>query len=303
MTTPDDILAAVVSAPHEDLPRLLYAECLEDRGGPGDAERAGYIRDSFNAAKPGPGRRAMKMRKAAYLQRQCGGTAGTPFGLPLGSGVTVWLAYNGTRRPDKLRHLPQCVGIAIADRGFVTEVRLPYRAFLGGECWRCEGSQFVPCVHCDENGYRPDGFGVNHCHECDGPGSSRQMPCPECKATGRVPGLAAELCALHPLTRVVATDREPTDYGRGDGSAVVFWEPGILQPLPHQLPFGVAVAGGWAVDFPMPGLMAYPFANRKAANDALSVVMVNIGRKWAGLKELPSILLRPQRPVGDAEQE
>ena len=38
------LLAAVWASPHSDTPRLVYADCIEDRGDPGDAERAEFIR-------------------------------------------------------------------------------------------------------------------------------------------------------------------------------------------------------------------------------------------------------------------
>jgi uncharacterized protein (TIGR02996 family) len=45
MRSEDDLfLTAVSAAPWDDLPRLVYADWLDDRGGPGDAERAEFIR-------------------------------------------------------------------------------------------------------------------------------------------------------------------------------------------------------------------------------------------------------------------
>lgn len=44
MTDEDSFLAAICAAPREDLPRLAFADWLDDRAGPGDAERAAFIR-------------------------------------------------------------------------------------------------------------------------------------------------------------------------------------------------------------------------------------------------------------------
>ncbi len=40
----DALLAAVWASPHDDLPRLVYADFIEERGHPGDADRAEFIR-------------------------------------------------------------------------------------------------------------------------------------------------------------------------------------------------------------------------------------------------------------------
>jgi uncharacterized protein (TIGR02996 family) len=69
-------------------------------------------------------------------------------------------------------------------RGFVSEVRLPAAAFLGGVCGRCYGIQV-------EAAGRADNW-VRDCSACDG--------------TGRTPGLAGPLFAAHPIERVVLAD-------------------------------------------------------------------------------------------------
>jgi uncharacterized protein (TIGR02996 family) len=49
MTEEDAFLAAVLSEPHDDTPRLVFADWLEERDGPGDAARAEFIRLSVSA--------------------------------------------------------------------------------------------------------------------------------------------------------------------------------------------------------------------------------------------------------------
>jgi uncharacterized protein (TIGR02996 family) len=44
MSEEDGFLAAVLAAPRDDTPRLAFADWLDERGGPGDAARAEFIR-------------------------------------------------------------------------------------------------------------------------------------------------------------------------------------------------------------------------------------------------------------------
>ena len=79
MTTGDDLLAAVWAAPHDDLPRLAYADWLDERG---DAPRAEFIRVQCAVAKLDPwddGRGPLEKREAA-LRRKWG--QGWKAGLP-----------------------------------------------------------------------------------------------------------------------------------------------------------------------------------------------------------------------------
>jgi uncharacterized protein (TIGR02996 family) len=46
------LLASVLAAPDDDAPRLVLADWLDERGGPGDAERASFIRCQIELAKP-----------------------------------------------------------------------------------------------------------------------------------------------------------------------------------------------------------------------------------------------------------
>ncbi len=49
MTQEDAFLAAILAEPRDDTPRLVFADWLEERGGPGDAARAEFIRLSVAA--------------------------------------------------------------------------------------------------------------------------------------------------------------------------------------------------------------------------------------------------------------
>jgi uncharacterized protein (TIGR02996 family) len=63
VASPDDLLPAVLAAPDDDLPRLVYADALEERG---DATRAEFIRVQIELARD-PGRLDLKAREAALL--------------------------------------------------------------------------------------------------------------------------------------------------------------------------------------------------------------------------------------------
>jgi uncharacterized protein (TIGR02996 family) len=51
MSTGDDLLAAIWAAPHDDLPRLTYADWLDDHGDPARAE---FIRLQVQTARTDP---------------------------------------------------------------------------------------------------------------------------------------------------------------------------------------------------------------------------------------------------------
>jgi uncharacterized protein (TIGR02996 family) len=50
-TTESGLLAAILAKPEDDLPRLVYADFLDERNGSGDAERAEFIRVQVELAK------------------------------------------------------------------------------------------------------------------------------------------------------------------------------------------------------------------------------------------------------------
>lgn len=54
MTDREALFAAVVAEPEDDLPRLVFADYLDDTGVPADAARAAYIRTQIEAEKHAP---------------------------------------------------------------------------------------------------------------------------------------------------------------------------------------------------------------------------------------------------------
>jgi hypothetical protein len=99
------------------------------------------------------------------------------------------------------------------------------------------------------------------------------IECPACSGTGRVPGLARELFAAHPLTRVVLTDREPT-YGQSGW----YWMTGNNRP--DETPYRITK------HFQKRHKGYTRFATRDDALTALSDACCAYGRGLAGLRPL-----------------
>lgn len=165
------LLAAVLDAPDDDLPRLVYADWLEDTGQP---ERAEFIRVQVAIARC----------RCRYMPCVCDAA-------PLRHREhALWLRTIQWFNPlvdlgFSLRlHAADEAPCVVVRRGFVAEVRLPLAAFLGERCdvMACAGS---------------------------GRNTELNARCDNCSGTGRIPGVAADLFARHPIERVVLTDLEP----------------------------------------------------------------------------------------------
>lgn len=126
MTEEDALIAAIKAAPNDDLPRLVYADWLDERGAEGDAERAEFIR--LHIACHG---KLILMtteegeRIVATLQRLIHDDC---VGLPLN-----WLGFarDALENRDLLRPGQHRAGnIAGFSRGFVEAVRCPAESWL-----------------------------------------------------------------------------------------------------------------------------------------------------------------------------
>jgi uncharacterized protein (TIGR02996 family) len=98
----DAFLRDILDAPEDDVPRLVYADWLEEQG---DAERAEFIRVQIELARPGPvaARAALERRERELLEAH-----GDEWAAPLAPLVSEW----------------------VFRRGFVDEVHAGARAFL-----------------------------------------------------------------------------------------------------------------------------------------------------------------------------
>ncbi len=68
MTDHDALLQAVLAAPEDDLPRLVFADFLEESGHPANAARAQFIRLQIEAEQVGVLRKEELLAKAAELR-------------------------------------------------------------------------------------------------------------------------------------------------------------------------------------------------------------------------------------------
>ncbi len=186
-TTADALLAAVLANPGDDAPRLIYADHLEERDGPGDAERAEFVRVQVELARlegvsVRPLLESARTRAVildAVLEYQRDGLrrrerellqAHYPDWLPrLIPGEQVIGGPDGTGR---------CIVAPFEGvwfrRGFVEQVACPLETWTGAACRWCRGTG--------------DYEGRTH---------GGRKPCPNCSRTGRVAGVACPTCVGH----------------------------------------------------------------------------------------------------------
>lgn len=84
ITLADAFLADILANPDDDAPRLILADWLDERNGPGDAARAEFIRCQCALADPNaPWRAALEARESALLAGHREEWARKTFRLPL----------------------------------------------------------------------------------------------------------------------------------------------------------------------------------------------------------------------------
>lgn len=295
-TTEQALLRAILLKPEDDLPRVVYADWLDEHADTRCPRCLGsMIEPSFGERDcescRGTGTTAWRRERAEWIRVQCELSR-----LPLdwrtlkrSQGETK--ESRMTRRADLIkrerelwrwsergkRFLPQQfhdMNEFVEEnvkwsRGFVSEVRLTLAAFMGGECMA---------------------RGQWHGDLCSGgriqaPNAQFTQMCPNCSGTGRVEGIARRLFECQPVERVVLTDREPHEsvFDNQPAACRLMW---ILNDAnldtPSSLPWSLysklriqSVRDGghdWA---------GYP--TRQAALDALSRACVRLGREWVGL--------------------
>jgi uncharacterized protein (TIGR02996 family) len=173
------LLAAVLASPADDLPRLVLADWLEERG---EGERAEFIRHQIHAHNTGEREHERAMLLWALLNE-----SRDWFADALNAVRLEWddwgVRHDGSVGYESKHHDNEI----IARRGFVSEVRCTLAAWCGGECGRC-GSAVGWAIAGQMYG-----------------GST----CPTCSGTGRTPGIGPAVVAAHPVERVTLTDRAP----------------------------------------------------------------------------------------------
>jgi uncharacterized protein (TIGR02996 family) len=233
------VLAAVLDAPADDAPRLVYADWLEenataDHVGPcpecGGKPRHKLVTRNGEEyryeqivckcawrrfAVPGNG----YAERAEFIRRQVAEPWGSIEVFPHDRGAALY----GMDHTTVLVQLPPNVG-AVFNRGFVAEVRGPLAVLVGGPCLGCVGS----------------GIRGHEVEDASGEVDWAASPCPACSGSGRTPGVLARLAREQPVEVVTITDR--TMYEHADGwtwwlshshdspGAVTHWLPSWLTP-------------------------------------------------------------------------
>ena len=220
------LLRGVLECPEDDAYRLVLADWIQDHGGDKHAEAIRWF-----------------LANPDYHQSN-----------PIQTAIPEW------PEEDRFRGDPCCV----VHRGFVSEVRLACREFVGGPCDMCRGNQ----------------AGRNHTvvYEPCGP-DSRWIKCPTCSGAGTLPGLARRLFETMPVTRVVLTDRTPT----GTTSGFFRWFCDREREDRDELP--LCLFKLLPLETQEKATVAY-YSSEPAALAALSDACVRYGRQLAGLPPL-----------------
>jgi uncharacterized protein (TIGR02996 family) len=186
MTHSPELLQSLLADPNDDLPRLVLADWLDDNDQPARAE---FIRVQCELAElvvcgNPPGycdcRTCRQLAPLQDRQRTLWHHAG-PHAVCPGVPPELTAVLPGSAL------LPPAA--AVVRRGFVAEVRLPFAAFAGGICRRCQGGGNVHRTHDD--------------------GRLSNPGCPACGGEGRVRSVAPALFARHPVVWVELTDVAP----------------------------------------------------------------------------------------------
>jgi uncharacterized protein (TIGR02996 family) len=263
-STHDLLMAAILAEPEDDAPRLALADCLDEHLGDVrcvmcvGSGQAHYATKGIDYGDPchycsGTGRAPnSNAARAEFVRVQCelvehprpclkgGLNPGHPRDCRactlrrrerelLATHARRWLPGDGTVFAHVQAPFVRVDRVDRGDgnkvqyefrRGFVAQVACDLRTFLGGPC---------------------RAVGPHHGDPCRGgriqsPNAQFTQDCRRCKGTGRTTGIAAGL-ATQPVTRVVLTDREPSDYTPA-GDWYGWWcseEPGPPDNLPEEL--------------------------------------------------------------------
>ena len=267
-------IRAICESPGYDLPRLVYADYLEETG---RAERAEFIRlqieiaagDSLCDRCENPtltarcrgGRCQLLRRERAYLDRH----KYEMTKVVLAAAFARFKSEIQRQATDPNYRVPPRTtqgllapshdswmfarGVVTYKRGFASKIRLPLFAFTGEDCIYC-GSDGIALRFPTDSG---------RCHRCNG------------TSVGRIKDHAALLFAANPIVSVVLTDRVPTRSIYPDR-----W--GWIEGFP-------ASSGGVSGDLWTPEL-GQDFRSEALALAALNQRAVAYGRSLAGLSTL-----------------
>ncbi len=170
------ILKSIADSPADDLPRLIAADWLEDRG---ESARAEFIRlgCSLAATPPESGERATGDPRVER-ERELFET--------LIAKHLRWFVPHGFDIREFL----------VAERGFLSEIRCPLALWVGGG----------PCRPCTGIGMA---LRVGERTGAD----SQWESCSRCRGIGRVSGQGPRWMRQHPIAAIAIADREPWSAG------------------------------------------------------------------------------------------
>lgn len=309
------LLAAVLAAPGDDAPRLVYADWLEEHAvyGPCERCRGGTKvnpKDGFHydrtqnrfdfdpkakcSACSGAGSVSDgRKERAEFIRVQCElATQGVPGRQPQAS-------PENDRRQDLLQAREQEL---LEDHGnrwarelanlvnFMAPITGNELHWMGQVILSWEWSRgFIDTVRLPLGA-----FLGGECGWCNGQGhnvrvgwdTTRYEQCNRCSGTGQTPGLAADLFAAWPITSVEASDREPLEDSYGHW----FWFKDSPGPSGRDdLPPEVFTALGGYLEHRLEnddGLESKSYPTRDLARSAASAALVARGRHLAGLPPL-----------------
>lgn len=275
--TGNALYAAILANPFDLLPRLVYADWLDENAGNTETcpECRGYGKVYHDGGSlfpsaivgclkcDGTGRVPNHCaERAEFIRLDC-----EPGGIGHGDARRLWHRHNADLWAGDLYSAglvtvsPACrepayqtdAWRAVVRNGFVEDIRCPLEWWTGGEC------------------------------DCDDGYTGTPRDCPRCHGTGRTPGHGPEVVSRHPVTRVVATP-DPI-WQRTDGK----WVAGVGRWLG-------AVVGTDPSETPLPDDVwqafsdtdkGWPYPSREAAVEALSRALVDWAREQAGLNPIP----------------
>lgn len=254
MSDDEAFLRGICENADDDVPRLVYADWLDEQDTEKSRWRASMIRG--NTDPYGPQRwRTTFPDVADFLHNN--------------RLYALWIDGVLHNSPDIQSSQHDTEPAIYIRRGFVAEIRCSLADFMGREC-ECEGAE--PCQICNGIDWveHPNG-GVVRCPNYDETdemdGSRCCSPCTNCDGTGTLPGLARTMFKWHPITEVVLTDLEPM-YA----DEYFFWH---TENFPMELaPY---LPGDPDMGYPQDGL---------SSMDAASIAAVNYARKMNGYKPL-----------------
>ncbi len=249
-STADGLYQAILAEPRDLLVRRVYADRLDEIG---ETERAEFIRVQCEIERDYVGvvnaaASALHRREGELFERHHGDWYGTD---PAPTINDDWFDDpNSQGDHAEVRYLVRA--------GMVRAVAGPLAWLIGNTC---------PCGVSDAVMDR------YHLPRHD-------SACITCHGTGRTPGHGAAVVSRHPVTRVVATDREPLHItfrclSQGNYRWLRRLEYGSPAFLPDELFWRIKGrrVGDFAVDYP----------TREAAETALSRALVDLARERAGL--------------------